>query len=72
MQSMTQCQAVLLMAVAGILRDRLDSNEPDAKTLTDAIADVAFELTALGIVTPGLAAAPSRPKAKKKAKKKRT
>jgi hypothetical protein len=55
MQSMTQRQAVLLMAVAGILRDSLYPNEPAVKTLTDAIDDVAFELAALGILAPGLA-----------------
>jgi hypothetical protein len=53
MQSMTQRQAVLLMAVAGILRDSLYPNEPAVKTLTDAIDDVAFELAAL--LAPGLA-----------------
>ena len=54
MQSMTQRQAVLLMAVAGILRDSLDPNEPAVKMLTDAIDSVAFELAALGILAPGV------------------
>jgi hypothetical protein len=54
MQSTTDRQAELLMAVAGILRNRLNPNEPAVKTLTDAIDNVAIELAALGIVPPPL------------------
>jgi hypothetical protein len=54
MPTMTRTQAVLLMAVAGILRDHLEPNEAGRNTLTSAVDDVAYELAALGIMVADL------------------
>ena len=66
MQSMTKRQAALLVVVANILKKGIDPKSQDARTLAEAIDYVAFELSALGIEAPGIAARPSTPKAKKK------